>query len=153
RSVSALCASAIAADHFVDILNNDGSKYYRFKTYGEERGCFCIKNTQTGSITGVNGGVIRLFPTSDCTGNHQVLGTNSKAYNAQWVNSFSFGPWGYYIPGSSGLLPQLVAAYRFHASLHNTFYLLPRSWIGPLLYAAKPYHNPGIPWVLAAGVS
>ncbi|KAF8952610.1 hypothetical protein CPC16_006908 [Podila verticillata] len=104
----ALCASvALAASpFFADIRNNDGSKVFRFKVYGDNnRGCWCVKNTQTGSITGVNGGNIKLFSTSDCTGNYQTLGSNSKASNTQWVNSFSMGASGVSSSDPQGYCP------------------------------------------------
>ncbi|KAF9216975.1 hypothetical protein BGZ59_007120 [Podila verticillata] len=91
--LSALCASALAtAPYYIDIYNNDSSKYFHFATYDEERVCWCVKNTQTGSITGVNGGNIKLFSSTDCTGNYQTIGSNTKQSNTQRVNSFSFGP-------------------------------------------------------------
>ncbi|KAG0323696.1 hypothetical protein BGZ99_002573 [Dissophora globulifera] len=92
--LSALCANvAFAATvYYVDIRNNDNSKYFRFEVDGAStRGCFCVKNTQTGSITGVGGGNIKLFSTTDCTGNYQTIGSDSHITNTQWVNSLSFG--------------------------------------------------------------
>ncbi|KAF9301501.1 hypothetical protein BGZ74_006638 [Mortierella antarctica] len=90
--LSALCTSALAAaPYHVDIRNNSGSKKFRFTMYTEERSCWCVKNVQTGSITGVNGGKIKLFSTTDCSGNYQTLEGNSKVSNTQWVNSFSYG--------------------------------------------------------------
>ena len=55
------------------------------------RQCLCISNTDTTYIEGVNGGLIRLFSSSDCTGNYETLGSNSEITNAQWVNSISYG--------------------------------------------------------------
>ncbi|KAF8951391.1 hypothetical protein BGZ46_003997 [Entomortierella lignicola] len=106
--LSALCASvALAASpYYADIRNNDGSKKFRFTVYGDtNRACWCVKNTQTGSITGVNGGNIKLFSTSDCTGNYQTIGSNSEASNTQWVNSFSFGASGVSSSGPDGYCP------------------------------------------------
>ncbi|KAK3804848.1 MAG: hypothetical protein J3Q66DRAFT_361649, partial [Benniella sp.] len=86
-----LCTSAVfAATYQVRVYNNDRSKSFTFKAYNS-RGCFCIKNTQTGFIRGIDGGDIKLFSTTDCTGNYSTLGSNSERSNAQWVNSFSFG--------------------------------------------------------------
>ncbi|KAF9919195.1 hypothetical protein FBU30_011130 [Linnemannia zychae] len=73
------------------IKNNTGSQSYRFCVNDADRQCFCVKNTQTGSIQGDNGGDIKLFSTTDCKGNYQAIGPNQKVTNTQWVNSFSLG--------------------------------------------------------------
>ncbi|KAG0021994.1 hypothetical protein BGZ82_011137 [Podila clonocystis] len=108
--LSALCASALAASpYFVDIKNNDGSKSFRVNIVYEIRDCICVNSTQVGSITGVNGGNIRLFPTSDCTGKYKALGSNRKESNAQWVNSFSFGASGVPTSGPDEYCPDWLA--------------------------------------------
>ncbi|KAF9086431.1 hypothetical protein BGX29_008518 [Mortierella sp. GBA35] len=86
----ALSSSALAYKCAI-IKNNSGSKDFRFCVNDADRQCFCVKNTQTGSIKGDNGDDIKLFSSTDCTGNFQKLGPNSLASNAQWVNSFSIG--------------------------------------------------------------
>ncbi|KAF9111965.1 hypothetical protein BGX27_004186 [Mortierella sp. AM989] len=86
----ALSSSALAYKCLI-IKNNTGTKSFRFCVNDADRQCFCVKNTQTGSIQGDNGGDIKLFSTTDCTGNFQKLGSNSKVSNTQWVNSFSLG--------------------------------------------------------------
>ncbi|KAG0009308.1 hypothetical protein BGZ82_004104, partial [Podila clonocystis] len=54
-----------------------------------ERICFCLSKTQTAIINGQLGGDVKLFSTSDCTGNYANGGKITN--NAQWVNSVSFG--------------------------------------------------------------
>ncbi|KAF8924758.1 hypothetical protein CPC16_007337 [Podila verticillata] len=85
-----LSSSAFAYKCLI-IKNNSGSQSFRFCVNDADRQCFCVKNTQTGSIKGDNGGDIKLFSTTDCTGNFQTLGTNSGISNTQWVNSISLG--------------------------------------------------------------
>ncbi|KAG0347927.1 hypothetical protein BG005_011828 [Podila minutissima] len=89
----ALCASvALAASpYFVEIRNSNGSDRFRFNIVYEIRECICLNNTQTGSIVGDNGGTIKLYSTSDCTGKYKTIGNNGKEFGAQWVKSFSFG--------------------------------------------------------------
>ncbi|KAF9194078.1 hypothetical protein BGZ50_006743 [Haplosporangium sp. Z 11] len=91
--LSALCVQiALAAqDYCIQLVNSNGSKAQLLCSSPGTRICGCLKNTQTGSIQGVNGGDIKLFSKSDCTGNYQKLGSHSKIRNAQWVNSFSMG--------------------------------------------------------------
>ncbi|KAG0339747.1 hypothetical protein BG000_001423 [Podila horticola] len=104
--LSALCASALAASpYFVDIKNNAGTEGFRFNIVYEIRDCICVNNTQIGSITGVNGGNIKLFSTSDCTGKYKYLGSNNRTSNTQWVNSFSFGASGVPTPGPGDYCP------------------------------------------------
>ncbi|KAG0372656.1 hypothetical protein BGX24_012755 [Mortierella sp. AD032] len=88
-----LGSSAFAARSVI-VRSNDGSKKFQFWLNDVDRYCYCVRDTQTGSVEGVNGGVIRLFSTSDCTGNFQTIGSNEKIYNTQWVNSFSYGAGG-----------------------------------------------------------
>lgn len=90
--LSALYVGALAGSpYFVDIKNNAGTEGFRFNIVYEIRDCICLNNTQTESITGVNGGLIKLFSTSDCNGIYKTLESNSQESNVQWVNSFSFG--------------------------------------------------------------
>ena len=90
--LSALCIQVVFAGigHTVELTNNSGRKT-ALGVPSTERWCFCLSNTQTASIQGINGGTIKLFSGSDCTGNFATLGSNKKASNAQWVNSISFG--------------------------------------------------------------
>ncbi|KAG0084361.1 hypothetical protein BGZ93_001272 [Podila epicladia] len=90
--LSALCLVqfALASVFYnVHVENNDGSKYYGFYTEIYERTCFCISQTQTYLIDGDRGGDVKLFASSDCTGNY-ASGTK-ETRNAQWVNSISMG--------------------------------------------------------------
>lgn len=63
------------------------------------RYCYCLSKTQTSFIDGTKGGDVKLFSKSDCTGNY-VDGSGTITYNAQWINSISFGESG--IPSTWG---------------------------------------------------
>ncbi|KAF9369367.1 hypothetical protein CPB97_003643 [Podila verticillata] len=74
------------------LTNNAGRQHESsIAKVNDDRYCICVKNTQTASVEGMNGGLIKLFSTNDCTGNYQTLGSNGKAYNTYWVNSVSWG--------------------------------------------------------------
>ncbi|KAG0294843.1 hypothetical protein BGZ97_004961 [Linnemannia gamsii] len=88
-----LGSSAFAARSVI-VRSNDGNQHFQFWLNDVDRYCYCVRDTQTGSIEGVNGGVIRLFSSSDCTGNYQTIGSDERIYNTQWVNSFSYGAGG-----------------------------------------------------------
>lgn len=99
--VSALFAQIALADYTVELKNNAGKAVW-IHSNDNQRTCYCLKNTQTASIRDINGGSIRVFSKSDCTGNYGTL-KNGIVNNAQWVNSISFGkagipskdsPWG-----------------------------------------------------------
>jgi len=99
--VSALCAQIALASYSVELKNNAGKTVYIFSN-DNQRTCYCLTNTQTASIRDANGGDIKVFSTSDCTGNYGTP-SNGIVNNAQWVNSISFGkggipsqnsPWG-----------------------------------------------------------
>ncbi|KAG0031334.1 hypothetical protein BGZ82_007037 [Podila clonocystis] len=90
----ATIAIVVFADnlHRVELHHNTvASKKVSMYTSLGTRTCFCTKNVQTGWIKGNNGGNIRLFSSTDCTGNYATLGSNSRVNNAQWVNSVSWG--------------------------------------------------------------
>ncbi|KAF9909928.1 hypothetical protein EC991_007731 [Linnemannia zychae] len=101
------CAFTLAATYTVEISNNNKSKKARFVVMTEisPRDCICVRNTQTGFIKGLKGGTIKLFSTSDCTGNSQNLGSNAEIGNTQWVNSFSFGLSGHPSSDPNGYCP------------------------------------------------
>ncbi|KAF9924374.1 hypothetical protein FBU30_005644 [Linnemannia zychae] len=81
----------LAGDNYwVWIENNDGSKHRALATPPGYRFCYCLSKTQTNLIDGTIGGDVKLFSTSDCTGNYSN-GSGKKTYNSQWVNSVSFG--------------------------------------------------------------
>ncbi|KAF8952609.1 hypothetical protein BGZ52_005065, partial [Haplosporangium bisporale] len=108
--LSALYAGALAGSpYFVDIKKNAGTEDFRFNIVYEIRDCICLNNTQAGSITGVNGGLIKLFSSSDCSGKYKTLGSNSQASNAHWVNSFSFGASGVPTSGPDDYCPNWYA--------------------------------------------
>ncbi|KAK3841518.1 MAG: hypothetical protein J3R72DRAFT_475467 [Linnemannia gamsii] len=88
----ALCASVVFADsHVVYLENNSGGRTsIEVPYYGGERWCYCLSQTQTNKIDGRSANDVKLFSSSDCTGNY-ASGTAKITYNAQWVNSVSFG--------------------------------------------------------------
>ncbi|KAK3814563.1 MAG: hypothetical protein JOS17DRAFT_760787 [Linnemannia elongata] len=87
------CASIVYAEYQVQICDNTCNRKHTFKTTNI-RPCICLASTQTGTIGGINGGDIKVFASTDCTGNYQQLKPNQGISNAQWVNSVSFGPSG-----------------------------------------------------------
>ncbi|KAK3804847.1 MAG: hypothetical protein J3Q66DRAFT_361647 [Benniella sp.] len=91
--LAAVCSSvALAADYRLELHHNtDSRKWVSLFTQPGTRICFCTKNVQTGWIKGNNGGDIKLFSSTDCRGEFQSIGSNSRVDNAQWVNSVSFG--------------------------------------------------------------
>ncbi|KAF9150315.1 hypothetical protein BG015_007886 [Linnemannia schmuckeri] len=90
------CASVVLAQYQVKICDNTCRRKYKFNTPNNLRACICLRSTQTGTIEGNNGGLIRIFSSNDCTGDFKEISPNGIRHNAQWVNSMSFGP-----PGSS----------------------------------------------------
>ncbi|KAG0238979.1 Peptidyl-prolyl isomerase cwc27 [Actinomortierella wolfii] len=99
----ALCVNtALVAGYAIVIYNNDKSDWAEFEGGNSFRTCLCVKNTQTGYLKGYNGGDIKLFSTTDCTGNFQKVGSNSEVKNIQWVNSISYGKPGIPSSGPSG---------------------------------------------------
>ncbi|KAF9952058.1 hypothetical protein BGZ70_000750 [Mortierella alpina] len=103
--LSAFCAQIAFALYAVEIKNTSGSKAFTFKASDNYRYCICVRNTQTGSIEGKNGGNIKIFTSSDCTGSFQTVGSNQKVSNTQWVNSFSYGEPGIPSGGPGGYCP------------------------------------------------
>ncbi|KAG0032360.1 hypothetical protein BGZ81_011049 [Podila clonocystis] len=91
---TALCLAQVALaspDYYIKIFNNDDSKSKLLEVMNGSRLCYCISQTQTARIDGrFAGGDVKLFSTSDCTGNW-ANGSGKITNNAQWVNSVSFG--------------------------------------------------------------
>ncbi|KAF9213581.1 hypothetical protein CPC16_006158 [Podila verticillata] len=76
------------------LQNNAGkSTFLEVPIYTGERWCYCLSKTQTSKIDGRSAGDVKLFSTTDCTGNY-ATGTGKVTSNAQWVNSVSFGKGG-----------------------------------------------------------
>ncbi|KAG0309747.1 hypothetical protein BGZ97_012984 [Linnemannia gamsii] len=90
----ALCATVAVANPIVlvkaDLINNSG-KTYQLQVDTDNRSCICLKNTQTAKILNRDAADMKLFSTSDCTGNFSQLGKGKTQINAQWVNSVSMG--------------------------------------------------------------
>ncbi|KAG0071450.1 hypothetical protein BGZ89_010576, partial [Linnemannia elongata] len=65
--------------------------------------CYCVKNTRTNVFETWPDVNVRLFSTSDCTGNFQAMGEGYDTVgNAQWVNSVSVGEAGISSSGPDG---------------------------------------------------
>ncbi|KAF9921324.1 hypothetical protein FBU30_008691 [Linnemannia zychae] len=108
---SALCVANVAlAQYHILITNNDGSKSMWLDVLDGNRHCFCLSQTQTATIEGQLGGDVKLFSRSDCTGSYSS-GSGKTTYNAQWVNSVSFGASG--IPSTWGPRGSTCSQYPF----------------------------------------
>ncbi|ORX46493.1 hypothetical protein DM01DRAFT_312426 [Hesseltinella vesiculosa] len=57
------------------------------------RACFCLKS-RSDRIRNKDGGTVRVFKSSDCTGTYASISKGHTISNAVWVNSVSFGPKG-----------------------------------------------------------
>lgn len=90
----ALCAAVAVANPIVliraDVVNNSGQSR-QLLVDNDNRSCLCLKNTQTAKIINRDAADMKLFSTSDCTGNYSQLGKGKTQYNAQWINSVSMG--------------------------------------------------------------
>ncbi|KAG0226901.1 hypothetical protein BGW42_003304 [Actinomortierella wolfii] len=73
------------------MIKNRAGKEIEMYCPSGRRACFCLKNTQTKSLRGKGAGNVKLFWSSDCTGNYNVMGSNGFVDNAFWVNSISIG--------------------------------------------------------------
>ncbi|KAF9904173.1 hypothetical protein EC991_002967 [Linnemannia zychae] len=98
-----VCSTIVlGVESYEILLKNNAGKAMVLIAGAGKRTCFCLVNTQTASIKGQDGGDIKLFSSNNCKGNYQTLGSNEGAYNAQWVNSVSWGKSG--IPSTDGYL-------------------------------------------------
>lgn len=105
--LSALCVQSVLAVICAEVRDNTGLKAARLcaatdKSGPSDRICYCLKNTQTGSISIPRGSNSRLFSSSDCTGNFQAVNEASWIENTQWVNSISIGKAGISSRGPDG---------------------------------------------------
>ncbi|KAF9974631.1 hypothetical protein BGZ73_001894 [Actinomortierella ambigua] len=95
KQISFLVLLALSSTAFavkcVQVTNNSGKLTEKLCVVDQDRQCFCLKNTQTNIIKGINGGDIKLFWSSNCKGDYNILGSNSQISGAQWVNSVSLG--------------------------------------------------------------
>ncbi|KAF9176420.1 hypothetical protein BGZ51_000695 [Haplosporangium sp. Z 767] len=101
--LSALCAQAVLAVTCLQIEDNTSLRTAKLCAATNDSGpvyriCYCVKNTQTGTIRTFKDNNARLFSSSDCTGNFRAVKDYSVIENAQWVNSISVGKAG--IPSS-----------------------------------------------------
>lgn len=77
------------ADAYTVLIRNNQGWQKPFNTDGRE--CYCLKNTQTNYIHNWQGGIVKLFSSTDCTGNYDTLGSDKILQPAYWVNSMSLG--------------------------------------------------------------
>ncbi|ORX52829.1 hypothetical protein DM01DRAFT_1408152 [Hesseltinella vesiculosa] len=73
-------------------VTNQAGKSVQLYNNCNARLCACLANTQSHTICGNNGGTIKVFSTSDCSGNFATVASNGCINNAEWVNSISTGP-------------------------------------------------------------
>ncbi|KAF9273045.1 hypothetical protein BGZ68_001877 [Mortierella alpina] len=80
----------VTPSYYATLFNNAG-KSEELAVPRTKRACVCLKNTQTARIMNYSGGdsVVKVFSSTDCTGTFATVTDN--IYNAQWVNSMSFG--------------------------------------------------------------
>ena len=76
--------------YHVDVTDSAG-RTITFYEYSGYRACYCLRNTQTYKIYNRDGGDVKLFSTSDCTGSYSQLAQGKTQTNAQWVYSMSLG--------------------------------------------------------------
>ncbi|KAK3830139.1 MAG: hypothetical protein JOS17DRAFT_791374 [Linnemannia elongata] len=88
--LTAFLKSFAFANYYVAILNN-AHKSTELMVTRDRRTCVCLKSTQTARILNYLGGDVKLFSKSGCTGKYATLDADASQYNAQWVNSVSFG--------------------------------------------------------------
>ncbi|KAF9948207.1 hypothetical protein BGZ72_009852 [Mortierella alpina] len=91
----------VTPSYYATLFNNAG-KSEELAVPRTKRACVCLKNTQTARIMNYSGGdsVVKVFSSTDCTGNFATVTDN--IYNAQWVNSMSFGRSGISSDGPHG---------------------------------------------------
>lgn len=80
----------VFADYAIELINDVNDSAYFFNGCSK-RICQCLSGTQTNKIKNTNGGLVRVFSTTDCTGNYDTIAIGSTISNAQWVNSVSLG--------------------------------------------------------------
>ncbi|KAF9081822.1 hypothetical protein BGX29_000748 [Mortierella sp. GBA35] len=78
----------VTPSYYVAIFNNAG-KSEELAVPRTKRYCVCLKNTQTARIMNYSGSDVKVFSSTDCTGNYAAV--KDDIYNAQWVNSMSYG--------------------------------------------------------------
>ncbi|KAF9974335.1 hypothetical protein BGZ73_002254 [Actinomortierella ambigua] len=83
-------AAQVAFGYSVFVTNKGGSTVELYIPNGR-RICGCLKNTQSKTLRGVGAGQVKLFWSSDCTGNYNTMGSGGTLNSAYWVNSISFG--------------------------------------------------------------
>ncbi|KAG9319175.1 hypothetical protein KVV02_007295 [Mortierella alpina] len=75
----------------VDLINNRARDTNLSSINQDNHWCICLKNTQTDKIYNRNAKDVKLFSSTDCTGNYSPLVIGKTQNNAQWVNSASIG--------------------------------------------------------------
>ncbi|KAI9303000.1 hypothetical protein BJ944DRAFT_269072 [Cunninghamella echinulata] len=67
-------------------------KWYYIPNDNGLRTCYCVKNINTHIMDSIEGGNVKVFRSTDCTGAYQTL--KGRVKNMEWVNSVSIGPSG-----------------------------------------------------------
>ncbi|KAG0044981.1 hypothetical protein F5H01DRAFT_332136 [Linnemannia elongata] len=86
--LTAFFTSSAFANYYVAIWNN-ARKSTELWVTRDKRECVCLKNTQTYRIMNFSQSDVKIFRSTDCTGSYDVVTTD--VYDAQWVNSMSYG--------------------------------------------------------------
>ncbi|KAK3830132.1 MAG: hypothetical protein JOS17DRAFT_197830 [Linnemannia elongata] len=86
--LTAFLTSSAFANYYVAIWNN-ALKNTELMVTRDRRRCVCLKNTQTYRIMNFSQSDVKLFRSTDCTGNYDTV--EGDIYDAQWVNSMSWG--------------------------------------------------------------
>ncbi|KAI9306184.1 hypothetical protein BJ944DRAFT_238980 [Cunninghamella echinulata] len=95
-------------------------------SFTNKRICACMSGTRTEEINYDQSGVLKLFSTSDCTGNYQQVYKGQSVKNAMWVNSISFGPAGTSVMDGEGceapwsVTKEELIDYANRVGLHDT---------------------------------
>ncbi|KFH69033.1 hypothetical protein MVEG_05835 [Podila verticillata NRRL 6337] len=97
-----VCASSALAWSCAWVNNNKVEQRSLCEYNDNARTCFCVKNTQTLSVFVSGNGNVKLFSTTDCTGNYATVGNGKTQDNTQWVNSISVGKAGISSSGPNG---------------------------------------------------
>ncbi|KAG0016590.1 hypothetical protein BGZ81_011140 [Podila clonocystis] len=82
-------SAAFATDYYYVAIFNNAGKSEELHVPTTKRVCVCLTNTQTARIMNYSGSDVKLFSSNDCTGKYDTVDKN--AYDAQWVNSMSYG--------------------------------------------------------------
>ncbi|ORX46494.1 hypothetical protein DM01DRAFT_1339496 [Hesseltinella vesiculosa] len=80
-------------EYWLDVRDDKMPQHYEFYTK-DVRKCICLRTKRSDRIDNLGGGDVKVFSSSDCTGNYASIKEGGEIKNARWVNSASFGPKG-----------------------------------------------------------